>query len=75
MVLQGYWMDIGQPHDYLKGMQLHLDSLRKQGKLNSAEDESHFTVIEPVLIDPTAMIEPGAVIGPYVVIGPQCRVS
>ena len=28
MVLPGYWMDIGQPHDYLIGMCLHLDSIR-----------------------------------------------
>ena len=26
-VLPGYWMDIGQPKDYLTGMCLHLDSL------------------------------------------------
>ena len=27
MVLDGYWMDIGQPKDYLTGMCLHIDSL------------------------------------------------
>ena len=30
MVLPGYWMDIGQPKDYLTGMCLHLGSLRKR---------------------------------------------
>lgn len=27
MVLPGYWMDIGQPKDFLTGMCLHLDYL------------------------------------------------
>jgi len=27
MVLPGYWMDIGQPKDYLSGQTLHLQSL------------------------------------------------
>jgi len=26
MVLPGYWMDIGQPHDYLSGQTLYLKS-------------------------------------------------
>lgn len=30
MVLPGYWMDIGQPKDYLTGMCLHLDSLSRR---------------------------------------------
>jgi mannose-1-phosphate guanylyltransferase len=25
--LSGYWMDVGQPKDYLKGLTLHLDSV------------------------------------------------
>ncbi len=25
--LNGYWMDVGQPRDYLRGLKLHLDSL------------------------------------------------
>lgn len=29
MELQGFWMDVGQPKDYLTGMCLYLDSLRK----------------------------------------------
>jgi len=29
MVLPGYWMDIGQPKDYLSGQTLHLSSLTK----------------------------------------------
>jgi mannose-1-phosphate guanylyltransferase len=29
--LNGYWMDVGQPRDYLKGLHLHLDSLQIKG--------------------------------------------
>ena len=29
MVLPGYWMDIGQPPDFLTGMCMHLESIRK----------------------------------------------
>jgi len=29
MVLPGYWMDIGQPHDYLSGQTLYLKSQRE----------------------------------------------
>lgn len=30
MELQGFWMDVGQPKDYLIGMGLYLESLRKK---------------------------------------------
>ncbi|XP_072997876.1 probable mannose-1-phosphate guanylyltransferase 1 isoform X2 [Typha latifolia] len=30
MVLPGFWMDIGQPKDYITGLRLYLDSLRKK---------------------------------------------
>lgn len=30
MELSGFWMDVGQPKDYLTGMCLYLESLRKR---------------------------------------------
>ncbi|KAK7821781.1 putative mannose-1-phosphate guanylyltransferase 2 [Quercus suber] len=30
MLLLGFWMDIGQPKDYITGLRLYLDSLRKK---------------------------------------------
>ena len=30
MELSGFWMDVGQPKDYLTGMCLYLDSLSKK---------------------------------------------
>ena len=39
--LQGYWMDIGQPKDFLTGMCLYLQSqsLKKDCKLNLSTGE------------------------------------
>ena len=33
MVLPGYWMDIGQPHDYLSGQSLYLRSLAESDEM------------------------------------------
>lgn len=35
MVLPGYWMDIGQPKDFLTGMCLHLDYLNNSSGDNT----------------------------------------
>ena len=37
MVLPGYWMDIGQPKDYLSGQRLHLDTVDKS-QLTTADN-------------------------------------
>ncbi|KAL6580312.1 cytochrome c1 [Orobanche minor] len=67
MVLPGFWMDIGQPRDYITGLRLYLNSLRKQSpsKLSSG---TH--IIGNVLVDESAKIGAGCLIGPDVAIGP-----
>jgi len=73
MVLKGFWMDIGQPKDFLAGTNMYLahqekcspDQLTKAGN----------GIISPVLIDPTAKIGSGCMIGPNVVIGPNVIVG
>lgn len=72
MVLPGYWMDIGQPHDYLSGQTLYLKSQRElnQGALASGDN-----IKGNVIIDDSATIDDSAVIGPNVVIGPNCSVG
>ena len=40
MELPGFWMDVGQPKDYLTGMCLYLDSLRKNKSDRLSTDES-----------------------------------
>ena len=63
MVLLGYWMDIGQPKDYLTGMCLHLGSLRKRSPQLLASGPH---IRGDVLIDPTATVGTGCIIGPNV---------
>jgi len=67
MVLKGYWMDIGQPKDYLTGQVLHLAYVRKT---NPAALSSGANIIGNVLVDPSAQVGEGAVLGPDVVVGP-----
>lgn len=72
MVLPGFWMDIGRPKDYIAGLKLYFDSLRKKSlpKLASA-----FHIIGNVLVDESAKIGEGCVIGPDVAIGPGCVIE
>lgn len=70
--LEGYWMDVGQPKDFLAGTSLYLTSLAKKSPEKLAKDSF---VQGNVLIDPTATIHPSALIGPNVVIGPNVIVG
>jgi mannose-1-phosphate guanylyltransferase len=68
--LEGFWMDVGQPKDFLSGTCLYLSSLSKKGsKLLTPSSES-FVHGGNVLIDPTAKIGKNCRIGPNVTIGP-----
>eukprot|EP01088_Endostelium_zonatum_P001010 TRINITY_DN11291_c0_g1_i1.p1 TRINITY_DN11291_c0_g1~~TRINITY_DN11291_c0_g1_i1.p1 ORF type:complete len:280 (-),score=51.94 TRINITY_DN11291_c0_g1_i1:101-940(-) len=58
--LQGFWMDVGQPRDYLLGMKLYLQSLQKKQPEKLAQGDSF---IQPVLVDPTAVVGSKCVIG------------
>ena len=72
MDLEGYWMDVGQPKDYLTGLALHLDSLsrRKPEELTTGDN-----IRGNVIIDETAVIGEGCVIGPNVSIGKNCVIA
>ncbi|KAK0585179.1 hypothetical protein LWI29_024333 [Acer saccharum] len=72
MVLPGFWMDIGQPKDYITGLRLYLDFLRKQPSSDLASG-SH--IIGNVLVDESAEIGDGCLIGPDVAIGPGCVIE
>lgn len=67
MELQGFWMDVGQPRDFLTGMCLYLASLRQKNA-----SALHFGpgIVGNVLVDPTAKIGQGCRIGPNVTVGP-----
>lgn len=66
MDLEGYWMDVGQPKDYLIGLGLYLDSLRQKHPNQLYNGEA---AQGNVLIDPTAKIGKHCLIGPNVTIG------
>lgn len=72
MVLPGFWMDVGQPRDYITGLTLYLDSLRKKSPSKLASG-SH--IVGNVLVDETAKIGEGCLIGPDVAIGPGCVIE
>lgn len=73
MVLPGYWMDIGQPKDYLAGQTLYLSSLKEIGQGDKLATGPN--IKGNVIIDPTAKIDPTSIIGPNVVIGAGCKVG
>lgn len=81
MELKGYWMDIGQPGDYLVGQTLHLADLRSrepfgEQKSNAAlADGESCKILGNVVIDPSAKIAKTCVLGPNVVIGSGCVVK
>ncbi|WOK93794.1 putative mannose-1-phosphate guanylyltransferase 1 isoform X1 [Canna indica] len=72
MVLPGFWMDIGQPKDYITGLRLYLDSLRKKLPEKLAAGSR---IVGNVLVHESATIGEGCLIGPDVAIGPGCVVE
>lgn len=72
MVTPGYWMDIGQPKDFLSGMCLHLEYMHHN---ESSGLTSGTNFIGNVMVDPSAVIGKNCLIGPNVVIGPGCVIE
>uniref|UniRef100_U5EJV6 mannose-1-phosphate guanylyltransferase n=1 Tax=Corethrella appendiculata TaxID=1370023 RepID=U5EJV6_9DIPT len=70
--LSGFWMDIGQPRDFLTGMCLYLNSVRNR---NPALLYNNPCVVGNVLIHPSAKVGTGCRIGPNVTIGPDVIVE
>ena len=69
MDLPGYWMDIGQPKDFITGIRLYLQSVHKKDPESLAPSSKN--IRGHVLIHPTATVEDGCLIGPNVTIGPN----
>jgi len=68
MELAGFWMDIGQPADFLTGMCLYLGSLSQKKSPCLASGP---VIAGNVIVDPTARIGENCRIGPNVTIGPD----
>eukprot|EP00126_Sphaerothecum_destruens_P015849 Sdes_comp9915_c0_seq1m1456 len=82
LTLNGFWMDVGQPKDYLMGMCLYLNSLghkspaslyKSKGQNEKKSGETQ--IIGNVLISPSAIIGKDCKLGPNVVIGPNCVIE
>jgi len=73
--LPGFWMDVGQPPDFLTGMGLYLNAMLQRGGEDRGKLASGASFIPPVLVDPSAKIGNHCVIGPNVTIGPNCVVE
>lgn len=82
-VMSGFWMDVGQPKDFLKGVRLYLKHISSSSELpqipdsltNGVAANNNIRLEQPVLIDPTANIAPGCHIGPNVCIGANVKVA
>ena len=70
--LPGFWMDVGQPRDYLTGMCLYLSSLSKHTPDTLKQGPG---IVGHVLVDPSATIGTNCRIGPNVVIGPGVKIG
>jgi len=72
MVLPGFWMDIGQPPDYLTGQFLMLQSMHERGMglSRGANIEGNC-----LISDDNVSIGSGCMIGPDVVIGPGVKIG
>ena len=68
--LDGFWMDVGQPKDFLSGTCLYLNSLTKKGSKLLAPVTEKYVHGGNVLIDPSAKVGRNCKIGPNVTIGP-----
>lgn len=70
--LEGFWMDVGQPKDYLLGTSLYLNALSGRNSESLSQGDN---IVGGVIIDPTAVVGPNCKIGPNVVIGPNARIG
>lgn len=78
MELSGFWMDVGQPNDFLTGVGLYLNHLKQKGPPADAEEPNLSTgpgIIGSVLIDKKAKIGQNCKIGPNVVIGKHVTID
>ncbi|ORY31240.1 nucleotide-diphospho-sugar transferase [Naematelia encephala] len=74
--LQGFWMDVGQPKDYIAGTCLYLSHLTAtHSSLLSDPTKNKWVYGGNVLVDPTAEVDPTAVLGPNVVIGAGVKIG
>ncbi len=65
-LIQGLWMDIGKPEEYLQANRILLSSMPKQ---KTPTGNRRFEIKDPVAVAKGVLIGKEAVIGPYAVLG------
>ncbi|KAL0079360.1 mannose-1-phosphate guanyltransferase [Phycomyces blakesleeanus] len=73
--LDGFWMDVGQPKDFLTGTCLYLTHMSKKHPQELANPSIDYVHKGNVLVHPTAKIGKDCRIGPNVVVGPNCVIG
>ncbi|KAL9559300.1 mannose-1-phosphate guanyltransferase [Mucor bainieri] len=73
--LDGFWMDVGQPKDYLTGTCLYLSHLAKNKPQELANPTLDYVYKGNVIVHPSAKIGKDCRIGPNVVIGPNAVIG
>ncbi|RYP92868.1 hypothetical protein DL770_001039 [Monosporascus sp. CRB-9-2] len=73
--LEGFWMDVGQPKDFLTGTCLYLSSLAKKNPKLLVPNSESYVHGGNVMIDETTKIGKNCRIGPNVVIGKGCVIG
>ncbi|KAI8085908.1 mannose-1-phosphate guanyltransferase [Gilbertella persicaria] len=73
--LEGFWMDVGQPKDFLTGTCLYLSHLSKKKPEELANPEAEFVHKGNVMVHPSAKIGKDCRIGPNVVVGPNAVIG
>ncbi|QDS75000.1 mannose-1-phosphate guanyltransferase [Venturia effusa] len=68
--LEGFWMDVGQPKDFIAGTCLYLSSLAKRQPKLLVPNSEPYIHQGNVMVDPSAKIGKNCKIGPNVTIGP-----
>ena len=70
--INGLWIDIGKPQEYLEANKILLDVI---GKSKKKYISRNFEIREPVAIDKGVLIEEKSVIGPYAIIGKNVKIG
>ena len=73
--LEGFWMDVGQPKDFLSGTCLYLSSLTKRGSKDLKSPSEKYVYGGNVMIDPSVKVGKDCRIGPNVTIGPNVAIG
>jgi mannose-1-phosphate guanylyltransferase len=69
--IDGLWIDIGKPHEYLEANRIVLDSLAR----NSKQENTEPYIKSPVALDTGVFVGENSVIGPYAIIGKNVKVG